>query len=103
MDRVLVKEEEYLAVPERGMSAYRAHSMTQPHKARQALRDAYEGKIDPLICYYCGVGSVPTAQIIAQMRAGMVWIDWEHASMGIETMTSVSDLLPDVADWKLTD
>jgi hypothetical protein len=104
MDRVIAKGEEHLAVPERGMSAYRAHSMTQPHKARQALRDAYEGKIDPLICYYCGVGNVPTARIIAQMGADMVWIDWEHASMGVETMTSVSsNLLPDVADCKLTD
>jgi hypothetical protein len=99
MDCVIAKGEEHLTVPERGMSAYRAHSMTQPHKARQALRDAYEGKIDPLICYYCGVGSVPTARIIAQMGADMVWIDWEHASMGVETMTSVSsNLLPDVAD-----
>jgi 4-hydroxy-2-oxoheptanedioate aldolase len=78
--------------------------MTQPHKARHALRNAYEGKIDPLICYYCGVGSVPTARIMAQMGADMVWVDWEHASMGVETMTSVgSNLLPDVAGWKLTD
>lgn len=90
MDRVIANGEEYLAVPERGMAAYRAPSMTQPHKARQALRDAYEGKIDPLICYYCGVGSVPTARVMAQFGADMIWIDWEHASMGVETMTSVS-------------
>ncbi|KAI4135458.1 MAG: hypothetical protein LQ341_005871 [Variospora aurantia] len=81
---------EYLEVPTKGMAAYRAPSMTQPHKARQALRDAYEGKIKPLIGYYCGVSSVPTGRIMALMGADIVWIDWEHSSCNVETMTAIA-------------
>ncbi|KAI4167951.1 MAG: hypothetical protein LQ348_007584 [Seirophora lacunosa] len=80
---------EYLEVATKGMAAYRAPSLTQPHKARQALRDAYEGKINPLIGYYCGVGSVPTGRVMAQMSADIIWVDWEHAAMGVETMTTI--------------
>jgi len=40
---------EYQEVAEKGMAAYRAPSLTQPHKARRAIRDTYEGKIKPLI------------------------------------------------------
>ncbi|KAI9750495.1 MAG: hypothetical protein M4579_006445 [Chaenotheca gracillima] len=80
---------EYLEVAEKGMAAYRAPSLTQPHKARQALRDAYEGKIDPLVGFYCGVGSVPTSRLMAQLGADIIWVDWEHGQMGVETMTSI--------------
>lgn len=85
---------EYLEVATKGMAAYRAPSLTQPHKARQALRDAYEGKINPLIGYYCGVGSVPTGRVMAQMSADIIWVDWEHAAMGVETMTTVRSSSP---------
>ena len=71
------------------MAAYRAPSLTQPHKARRAIRDAYEGKINPMIGYYCGISSVPTARVMAQMGADVVWVDWEHSSCGVETMTTV--------------
>ncbi|KAL8648876.1 MAG: hypothetical protein Q9210_004734 [Variospora velana] len=80
---------EYLEVPTKGMAAYRAVSMTQPHKARKAIRDAYEGKIKPLIGYYCGVCSIPTGRIMALMGADIVWIDWEHSSCNVETMTAI--------------
>ena len=84
---------EYREVIEKGMAAYRAPSLTQPHKARQAIRDAYEGKINPLIGYYCGISTVPTARVMAQIGADVVWIDWEHSSCGVETMTTVSLLI----------
>ena len=80
---------EYKEVPEKGMAAYRAPSLAQPHRARQAFRDAYEGKIPPLIGYYCGISSVPTARIMAQLGADILWVDWEHSSCGVETMTNV--------------
>ena len=83
---------EYLQVATKGMAAYRAPSLTQPHRARQAIRDAYEGKINPLIGYYCGISSVPTARVMAQLGADVVWIDWEHSSCGVETMTTVRSL-----------
>ncbi len=84
---------EYQEVAEKGMAAYRAPSLTQPHKARQALRDAYEGKITSLIGYYCGICTVPTARVIAQLGADVVWIDWEHSACGVETMTTVRILI----------
>ncbi|MCJ1387731.1 hypothetical protein MMC18_000574 [Xylographa bjoerkii] len=80
---------EYRDVATKGMAAYRAPSLFQPHKARRALRDAYEGKIDPLIGYYCGISSVPTARVMAQLGADIVWVDWEHSSCGVETMTTI--------------
>jgi 4-hydroxy-2-oxoheptanedioate aldolase len=83
---------EYKEVPAKGMAAYRAPSLFQPHKARQALRDAHNGKISPLIGFYCGVSTVPTASVVAQLGADIVWIDWEHSSCGVETMTTVSIL-----------
>ena len=83
---------EYQEVAEKGMAAYRAPSLTQPHRARQAIRDAYDGKINPLIGYYCGISTVPTARVMAQLGADVVWVDWEHSSCGVETMTSVSML-----------
>ncbi|KAL8936440.1 MAG: hypothetical protein Q9216_004926 [Gyalolechia sp. 2 TL-2023] len=80
---------EHLEVATKGMAAYRAPSLTQPHKARQAIRDAYEGKINPLIGYYCGVSSIPTGRVMAQMGADVVWVDWEHSACGVETMTAI--------------
>jgi 2-keto-3-deoxy-L-rhamnonate aldolase RhmA len=83
---------DYMQVATKGMAAYRAPSLIQPHKARQAIRDAYEGKIKPMIGYYLGISSVPTARVIAQLGADVVWIDWEHSSCGVETMTTVRSL-----------
>jgi 4-hydroxy-2-oxoheptanedioate aldolase len=73
-----------------GMAAYRAPSLLQPHRARQALADAHSGKIGPLVAFYCGLASPPIAKIVAQMGFDMVWIDWEHAAMGVETMNQVT-------------
>ena len=89
---------EYEKAIQKGMAAYRAPSLLQPHKARQAVRDAYEGRINPLIGYYCGVGSIPTARIMAQMGADVIWVDWEHSSMGVESMTTVS--MPMSLRWR---
>jgi 4-hydroxy-2-oxoheptanedioate aldolase len=73
-----------------GMQKYAAPSLFQPHRARQALRDAHEGKITPLVGYYCGYSAVPYARVIASMGFDAVWIDWEHSSCNVETMTEVS-------------
>ncbi|MCJ1314110.1 hypothetical protein MMC25_007790 [Agyrium rufum] len=80
---------EYKEVAKKGMAAYRAPSLAQPHKARQALRDAYEGKINPLIGYFCGIGTIPTARVMAQLGADIIWVDWEHSALGVETMTTI--------------
>ncbi|KAA8644436.1 hypothetical protein EYZ11_009354 [Aspergillus tanneri] len=71
------------------MAAYRAPSLFQPHRARQALRDAHEGKISPLIGLYLGLSSVPTARYIAPLGFDAVFIDWEHSSCNVETMTTM--------------
>jgi 4-hydroxy-2-oxoheptanedioate aldolase len=72
-----------------GMQAYRAPSLFQPHRARQALRDAHAGKIRPLCGLYLGLSSVPTARFIAPMGFDVVWVDWEHSSCNVETMTTM--------------
>lgn len=81
---------EHLEVGTKGMQAYRAPSLSQPHKARQALQDAYEGRIGPLIGFYLAFPTVPSARVAAQLGADFVWVDWEHSSLGVETMTNVS-------------
>ncbi|MCJ1284880.1 hypothetical protein MMC26_004217 [Xylographa opegraphella] len=72
-----------------GMAAYRSPSLFQPHRARQALRDANSGKIAPLIGLYLGLSTIPTARFVAPMGYDMVWVDWEHSSCGVETMTTI--------------
>jgi 4-hydroxy-2-oxoheptanedioate aldolase len=73
-----------------GMAAYRASSLLQPHRARQAIADAHAGRIPPLIGFYCSWGSPPAAKVAAQLGYDFVWVDWEHAAMSVETMTQVS-------------
>ncbi|KAI0470540.1 Phosphoenolpyruvate/pyruvate domain-containing protein [Xylariaceae sp. FL0804] len=72
-----------------GMQAYRSTSLFQPHNARQALRDAHEGKIPPLIGVYYGISSIPVCRIISPMGFDAAWIDWEHTSCNVETMTTM--------------
>ncbi|KAH6640126.1 Pyruvate/Phosphoenolpyruvate kinase-like domain-containing protein [Chaetomium tenue] len=74
---------------EEGMKAYVGPSLFQPHRARQAIRDAHEKKIPPLIGYYAGLSSVPITRFVAPMGYDVMWIDWEHTSCGVETMTTV--------------
>jgi 4-hydroxy-2-oxoheptanedioate aldolase len=72
-----------------GMQKYAAPSLFQPHRMRQALRDAHEGKIAPLVGYYFGLSSVQYARVVAPMGFDVAWIDWEHSSCNVETMTDV--------------
>ena len=72
-----------------GMLAYVGPNLFQPHKARQAIRDAHAKKIPPLLCYYAGLSSVPMVRFIAPLGFDAVWIDWEHTACGVETMTEV--------------
>ena len=81
---------EHLHVGTKGMAAYRAPSLSQPHKARQAIRDAYEGRIPPLIGFFYAFPTVVTARVIAQLHADWLFVDWEHSCCGVETMTEVS-------------
>jgi 4-hydroxy-2-oxoheptanedioate aldolase len=71
------------------MLAYRAPSLLQPHHAKKAFKDAHNGKIPPLMGFYIGLACPPIAKVVAQLGADLVWIDWEHAAMNVETMTQV--------------
>lgn len=71
------------------MRDYMAPNLFQPHRARQAIRDAHERKIPPLIGYYAGLAAVPITRWVAPIGFDFVWIDWEHSAMNIETMTTV--------------
>ncbi|KAK3303834.1 Pyruvate/Phosphoenolpyruvate kinase-like domain-containing protein [Chaetomium strumarium] len=71
------------------MQAYMGPSLFQPHRARQAIRDAHEKKIPCMIGYYAGLSSLPITRFLAPMGYDIVWIDWEHTSCGVETMTSM--------------
>ncbi|ESZ92892.1 hypothetical protein SBOR_6720 [Sclerotinia borealis F-4128] len=75
--------------PHQGVLAYRAPSLLQPHRARDAIRDAHDGKIAPLIGFFIGLPSPPIAKVAAQLGYDCVWIDWEHTSMSVETMTQM--------------
>ncbi|TGO53226.1 hypothetical protein BOTNAR_0301g00120 [Botryotinia narcissicola] len=72
-----------------GVLAYRAPSLLQPHRARDAIRDAHDGKIAPLVGFFVGLPSPPIAKVAAQLGYDCVWIDWEHTSMSVETMTQM--------------
>lgn len=72
-----------------GMQLYRAPSLLQPHRARQALKDAHNGVIPPLVGIYLMWASPPVAKMAAQFGYDFAWIDWEHAAMNVETMTQV--------------
>ncbi|KAH6655231.1 Pyruvate/Phosphoenolpyruvate kinase-like domain-containing protein [Truncatella angustata] len=74
---------------DKGMLAYAAPSLFQPHNARQAIRDAHERKIGPILCVYYGISSIPVARLLAPMGFDAVWIDWEHSSCNVETMTTI--------------
>ena len=75
--------------PPQGMQAYRAPSLFQPHQARKALRDAHAGKIPALVGVYLGVSTIPTARFIAPLGYDVAWVDWEHTSCNVETMTTI--------------
>ncbi|CAP67088.1 uncharacterized protein PODANS_4_4390 [Podospora anserina S mat+] len=79
----------YPSGPPQGMQAYLGPSMFQPHRARQAIRDAHEKKIPPLIGFYAGLSSIPLMRYMAPFGFDVVWIDWEHTSCNVETMTSL--------------
>ncbi|KAL7789170.1 Pyruvate/Phosphoenolpyruvate kinase-like domain-containing protein [Trichoderma ceciliae] len=72
-----------------GMAAYAAPSLFQPHLARQAIRDAHKKKIPPLLGYYGGLGSTKITRWVAPLNFDAVWVDWEHSSMNVETMTTI--------------
>jgi hypothetical protein len=73
-----------------GMKAYRAPSLLQPHRARQALKDAHSGTIPPLIGFWHAVSSPPIIRITAQLGFDVLCLDWEHSSCNVETITQVS-------------
>ncbi|TEY39422.1 hypothetical protein BOTCAL_0457g00010 [Botryotinia calthae] len=75
--------------PHQGVLAYRAPSLLQPHRARDAIRDAHDGKIAPLVGFFVALPSPPIAKVAAQLGYDCVWIDWEHTSMSVETMTQM--------------
>ncbi|KAG0647337.1 2-keto-3-deoxy-L-rhamnonate aldolase [Hyphodiscus hymeniophilus] len=71
------------------MAAYRAPSLLQPHRAREALADAHAGRIPPLMGFFCGLASPPVAKLVAQCGWDVIWVDWEHSAMNVETMTQM--------------
>ena len=88
-------------IPAPGMTAYRAPSLFQPHRVRQALRDAHEGRIPPLISIAISLSSIPNIRFIAPMGYDAVFLEWEHASCSVETMTSVGKPFKHQNEYKL--
>ncbi|RDW68030.1 hypothetical protein BP6252_09426 [Coleophoma cylindrospora] len=79
----------YKATEPVGMQVYRAPSLLQPHRARDAIQDAHKGLIPPLVGFFCGLSCPPVAKVVAQLGYDVVFIDWEHASTDVETMTQM--------------
>lgn len=71
------------------MQKYVGPNLFQPHFARRAVRDAHEKRIPPMLCYYAGLASVEITRWLALLGFDAVWIDWEHSSMNVETMTTM--------------
>ncbi|OBT77494.1 hypothetical protein VF21_05208 [Pseudogymnoascus sp. 05NY08] len=72
------------------MRAYRAPSLLQPHRARDALRDAHEGKIPPLQVYFLMLSAPSIIKVIAQIGYDVILIDQEHSPMDIGEMTRMA-------------
>ncbi|KAM6508561.1 hypothetical protein FSOLCH5_011557 [Fusarium solani] len=78
-----------------GMAAYAPPLFFQPHRAREAIRDAHKKKIPPILGYYAGLSALPPSRLIgksrliAPMNFDAVFIDWEHTSCNVETMTNM--------------
>lgn len=71
------------------MRLYAAPSLSQPHRARDAIRDAHAGKIAPLCGYFSSVSSVDYSRVIATLGFDFVWLDWEHSGCNTETLTAM--------------
>lgn len=84
-----VARTEYEEFASKGMAAYRGLSLLQPHKARQAIADAHAGRIPRLLGMFSAWTSPPVTKVVAQLGFDFIWVEWEHASMSVETMTQV--------------
>lgn len=77
------------------MAAYAPPLFFQPHRAREAIRDAHKKKIPPILGYHASLSALPPSRLIgktrliAPMNFDAVFIDWEHTSCNVETMTSM--------------
>ncbi|KUI60701.1 4-hydroxy-2-oxovalerate aldolase [Cytospora mali] len=84
-----------------GMQAYAAPSLFQPHRARQAIRDAYDGKIPSMLGYYAGLSSVAMVHEIVFMSQGRT-IPWvripghDHASISFALDAGASLVIPQI-------
>ncbi|KFY35799.1 hypothetical protein V494_05586, partial [Pseudogymnoascus sp. VKM F-4513 (FW-928)] len=72
------------------MRAYRAPSLLQPFRARDALRDAHEGRIPPLQVYFLMLSAPSIIKVIAQVGYDVILIDQEHSPMDIGEMTRMA-------------
>jgi len=82
------------------MRAYRAPSLLQPHRARAALRDAHEGRIPPLLAYFAMLSTPQMIKVVAQLGYDVLLIDYEHAAMGVETMTNMVHDIQHISEGK---
>ncbi|KAL7929160.1 Phosphoenolpyruvate/pyruvate domain-containing protein [Trichoderma chlorosporum] len=71
------------------MRDYMAPSLFQPHRARDAIKDAHSRKISPMVGYFAGLASIPITRLLAPLGFDWVWFDWEHSSCNVETMTTM--------------
>ena len=73
-----------------GMAAYRAPSLFQPHRAREALADAHARRIPPLIGYFAKLSSTAITRVAATFGYDIIVVDWEHSTLNLDTMTQVN-------------
>jgi hypothetical protein len=79
----------YEEVESKGMLAYRAPSLLQPHRMREAIKDAHDGKIRPLLSYFMVLSCPPMVKVVAQFGYDVITLDWEHSACNVETMNQV--------------
>ena len=71
------------------MRDYRAPSLLQPHRAREAILDAHNGRRPPLIGYFHMLANPQMCKVIAQLGFDIILIDMEHSAMNVETMVNM--------------
>ena len=82
------------------MRDYRAPSLLQPHRARDALRDAHEGRIPPLQAYFLMLSAPSIVKVVAQLGYDVILIDQEHSPMDISEMTQMAHDIQLISEGK---
>lgn len=82
------------------MRDYRAPSLFQPHRLREAILDAHEGRIPPIMGYFHMLANPQMCKVVSQLGFDIVLIDQEHSAMNIETMVNMVNDIQHISEGR---